>query len=198
MHPVRKLPLALALLAAAAAPAGPGAAPAAPQSPSVLNDLAWLAGTWRHEDEAGNLEEETWSAPRADALIGMFRMAQRGRVTLFELMSIELEGAPGAGHDGPLIPGQDAGAAAGGAPQRLVLRLRHFHRGLAPWEAEKDGPMRYEVKSLEPNAIVFEDAQREFPRQVVYRRNGDSLHVRLVSATPARQDLAFELKKAAD
>lgn len=170
-----------------------GASPSAPApDPSPLGDLAWLSGTWRHEDDAGNLEEETWSAPRADALVGMFRMAQRGKVSLYELMSIELDGPPGSA-DGPLIPGQEP--VAGGAPQRLVFRLRHFQRGLVPWEAEKDGPITFTVSSLKENEAVFEDATRDFPRQVVYRREGDVLTIRLVSATAARKDLEFQLKR---
>jgi len=190
MHTIRKF----SLLAGLAVALG-GAAPAdATPSPSPLDDLAWLAGTWLQEDETGLLMEETWSAPRADAMVGMLRMAQRGKVNLYELMSIELEGPAGSA-GGPLIPGQEPGA--GGAPQRLVLRLRHFHRGLAPWEAEKDGPLTFSVLRLQPNEVVFEDPARDFPNRVLYRRDGDLLTIRLISSSPAtREDLEFKLKRA--
>ena len=180
-------------LAAGVALAIGGITPGSPApATSALDELAWLSGTWRHEDETGALDEETWSSPRADAMVGMFRMAQRGHVSLYELMSIELEGPPGAA-EGPLIPGQEP--AAGGAPQRLVLRLRHFQRGLVPWESEKEGPITFYGQGLKLNEVVFEDLTRDFPRQVAYRRDGDKLKIRLVSATPARKDLEFEMKR---
>ncbi len=173
----------------------PATAPA-PVLDSPLGDLAWLSGTWRHQDEAGNLEEETWSATSADAMVGMYRMASKGRVGLYELMSIELDGPPGdaaADHDGPGIPGQERGA-----PQRLVFRLRHFARGLKPWDSEAAGPLAFTVARLGEKEVVFENPASEFPREVVYRREGEVLTIRLVSATEKRKDLEFTLVRAAD
>lgn len=188
MHTIRKFSVLAGLALALGAAAPMATAP----SPSPLGDLAWLAGTWLQEDDTGLLMEETWSAPRADAMVGMFRLAQRGKVSLFELMSIELDGPAGSA-DGPLIPGQEP--VAGGAPQRLVFRLRHFHRGLAPWEAEQDGPLTFSVLRLQPNEVVFEDPTRQFPNRVLYRRDGDVLTIRIISATPAQEDLEYKLKR---
>jgi len=197
MPTLRKLPLAagLAFLLGGTLPDATVLAPVPAAAPSPLDDLAWLSGTWRHEEESGDMEEETWSSPRADAMVGMLRMAQRGRVNLYELMSIELDGPAGSA-DGPLIPGQEP--VAGGAPQRLVFHLRHFQRGLVPWEAEKSGPLTFTIKSLAPNEAVFEDPARDFPRELVYRREGDLLKIRLVSATAAKKDMEFVMKRVKD
>jgi hypothetical protein len=191
MHTIRKFSVlaGLAVALGAAAPTAPAPAP------SPLDDLAWMAGTWLQESEDGAFRsEETWSSPRADAMVGMFRMAQRGSIDLYELMSIELEGPPRAA-DGPLIPGQEPGA--GGAPQRLVFRLRHFQRGLVPWESEKDGPLTFQAVSIQPNEAIFEDAARDFPRRVVYARQGEQLTIRLISASKPEQNLIFAFRRSA-
>lgn len=190
MHALRKFSVLAGLAVTLGALAPTFSAP----PPSPLDDLAWMAGTWLQLAEDGSfISEETWSSPRSDAMVGMFRMAQRGSVGLYELMSIELEGPPGAAA-GPLIPGQEPGA--GGAPQRLVFHLRHFQRGLVPWESEKDGPLTFNALSVQPNEAVFEDATRDFPRRVVYTRTGDQLTIRLISATAAQKDMAFTFKRS--
>lgn len=188
------LALSLLLPAAGLLAARAGERPAAP--PAALGELAWLQGTWRANAEDGSFMEETWSAASGDAMCGMFRMAAAGgRVHLYELMSIELEGpaAPATDPDGPIIPGQERGA-----PQRLVFRLRHFDRGLQPWKAEAAGPLAFTVKSLGANEAVFEDRERDFPREVAYRREGETLRIRLVSATEERPDMEFALQRAAE
>lgn len=190
MHTIRKLSVlsGLAVTLGVLAPTAPA------PSPSPLDDLAWLAGTWLQESKDGKfIAEETWSSPRADAMVGMFRMTQDGSIGLYELMSIELEGPPAAA-DGPLIPGQEPGE--GGAPQRLVFRLRHFERGLVPWESEKDGPLTLNAVSIKPNEAVFEDATRDFPRQVIYARNGQQLTIRLISATEDQRNMVFAFSRS--
>jgi hypothetical protein len=182
----------LVLTAAAALSARAVLRPTAPQSP--FGDLAWLQGCWRSEDEHGGFEEETWSAPLGDAMVGAFRMAGAGgKVSMYELMAIELDGpaAHEAASDGPIIPGQERGAG----PQRLVFRLRHFNRGLEPWKSEAAGPLSFTIQSLGENQAVFANPEPGFPRQVIYRRQGDVLTIRLVSGTEQRQDLEFALNR---
>lgn len=168
------------------------AAPAAP-----LGDLAWLHGTWRAETDDGGFVEETWSAPRGDAMVGMLRLAgARGAVNLYELMSFELEGpaTPPPSTDGPIIPGQERG----GAPQRLVYRIRHFERGLVPWRSEASGPMVMSVRSLAERRLVLEAPDRDFPRTVTYARDGEALQILLESAEPGGRRLQFDLKRVHD
>ena len=119
-----------------------------------LEALGWMAGRWIAEDDTQFLEE-TWSPPRGDALVGMFRWAREGGVWLYELFSIEEE-------DGT-----------------LVFRLRHFDRGLEPWDSEAEGPLVYPLAEFGENHVVFENPERDQPRRFVYRRDGDTLSVRL-------------------
>lgn len=172
-----------------------GPAPAAPQTPSVLAELAWLAGTWRAEEVDGSFHEETWCAPRGDAICGMYREAgPEGRVQLYELLAIELDSPalPQAAGDGPLIPGQERG----GAPQRLVYRMRHFDRGLAPWKSEAAGPLTMQVARIGEDELLLEAPDREFPRTLRYRREGDRMKVELRSASPGGRSFDFELRRA--
>jgi len=165
-----------------------------PRTPSALTELAWLAGTWRAVEEDGSFHEETWSHPLGDAMCGMYRAAAAGgRVHLYELMTLELDAPPmpaGAG-DGPLIPGQ----ARGGTPARLVFRLRHFDRGLAPWSVEAVGPMTMQVARIGERELLLEAPERDFPRTIAYRREGDRLLVGLRSATPDGRRLDFTLER---
>ena len=175
-------------------------ADAAPQDAALaapLADLGWLSGTWRAAGDDGGFLEETWSAPLGDAMCGMFRSAKPGgAVSLFELMSLELEGPalPPAAADGPIIPGQERG----GAPQRLVFRIRHFERGLVPWSSEADGPMTMEVRSVAKNRLELEAPTRDFPRTATYARAGDTLTILLAAAQPDGRRLEFVLTRVAD
>lgn len=83
---------------------GPSAAPAQPGAPAskpALAQLAWIAGHWVDESD-GTLSEEIWTAPSGDSMIGMWRYVGKGKLQIFEILSITDE--------------------AGGP----VFRLRHF------------------------------------------------------------------------
>ncbi len=135
----------------------------APQSsppPPDLAGFAWLTGEWRAETERGSIVE-TWGRPEGDALLGMMRITESGHARLYEIFVIERDG------------------------DDLALRVRHFNRGLEPWEAERDGPMTFPLLRAEDNRAVFEDPTRAFPRRIVYTRSGDRLEVRLEPAPDA-------------
>ena len=65
------------------APAATVAKPAAASGEA----LAWLAGHWCGTDEAQTLEE-TWTAPRANEMLGIGRTLAGGRMLSFEYMRI--------------------------------------------------------------------------------------------------------------
>ncbi|MCW5777561.1 MAG: hypothetical protein KIS87_14085 [Phycisphaeraceae bacterium] len=128
-----------------------------PQSshpPADLADFTWLTGEWRAETERGTIVE-TWGRPMGDALLGMMQITESNHARLYELFVIERD------------------------VDDLVLRVRHFNRGLVPWEAERDGPMAFPLLRAEDNHAIFEDAARDFPRRIVYVRRGDRLEFRL-------------------
>lgn len=115
-----------------------------------IGDLAWLAGTWRSEEGAMPFEE-TWTAPWGGTMAAVSRGLKEGRTSMVELSSIEP-------HDGA-----------------LRLHLLHFHAGLKPWASEKDGPLVWTLVECAENRAVFRNAERSFPRDVVYERDGDTL-----------------------
>jgi len=120
-----------------------------------VEDLDWMAGTWRHA-AGGGATEETWSTPMGGSLVGMFRWTKGERTTLFELMSIEESTEHG-----------------------LVFRLRHFHPGLVPWESEKNGPLTVPLFDLGDQRAVFENPDSH--ERFVYERTKDSLEIRIQS-----------------
>jgi hypothetical protein len=137
--------------------------------------LAWMAGTWRMEDE-GSLWEDHWSAPRGDSIVGISRWIRQGKAALYELFVIE--------------------EAAG----TLHLRMRHFNRGLEPWKSEAKGPLSWPLKSAAKNEVIFEEASRDFPKRMVYRRpEKDVLVVRLEGISGGKEAAQeFRFKRAGD
>lgn len=162
-------PLLLALVAATTAAAAAPLLRDADDDRTPIESLDWLSGRWVVEG-GGDYLEETWSPAREDALVGTFRWAREGGVWMYELMSIEADDEAG-----------------------LVFHLRHFDRGLAPWESEAEGAMRYPLASLEENRVVFENPERDSPRQFVYERDGDVLSISLVGADAASPE-TFQLE----
>jgi len=137
----------------------------------TADDLAWMAGTWRSEEGPMHFEEH-WTAPWGGGLVAVSRGLSDGKVSLVELSAIE--------------PTDDG----------LVLRLRHFHPGLKPWDAEKDGPLEWKLVESTEKRVVFEDKAQDFPRRVIYERKGDVLHAILEGergGQPVRMD--FELPR---
>jgi hypothetical protein len=116
----------------------------------TLQDLTWLTGTWVEADGRSVLTE-VWSAPQGDAMVGHDHWTVGGKTRMLELLAIE----------------QTA--------QGLVLNLRHFHKGLVPWDAEKNGPLSWPLKSLEGQSVVFEHPTRAWPKRMEYHRKGDVL-----------------------
>src|SRR5688572_29554658 len=89
----------------------------------TLQDLAFLAGAWEVE-EGDEFMREVWDEPRGDAMVGHFSIIEAGHATLYELLAIE-EGEEG-----------------------VVMRLRHFGPGLAPWASEAAGPLVMPLKEV--------------------------------------------------
>ncbi len=101
----------------------------AQEGPTRLEDLAWMEGRWRGE-AFGGTAEETWSAPKAGGMMGMFRLIdEEGAVSLYEFFLIE-QGTRG-----------------------LELRFKHFGPGFEPWE--KGEPLRFELESCTDRRAQF-------------------------------------------
>ena len=60
-------------------------------APSPVDDLAWLAGCWKHE-EPDFRRDEQWMRPSGGTLIGMSRSVSEGRTVEYEYLRIEERG----------------------------------------------------------------------------------------------------------
>jgi hypothetical protein len=144
---VRSL-LCAAVLSVAATPALRAEdAPAAPATKA--SDLAWLVGRWTSGGGDDGFEE-SWLPVGGGTLAAVSRLVHGGETGMYELSAIEPEG------DG------------------LVLRIRHFSRGLEPWKSEAGAAPTWRLVRAAAREAVFEDPAREFPRRIVYRREAGS------------------------
>jgi hypothetical protein len=135
--------------------------------------MGWLAGDWT-SDEHGMAFDEHWLAPKGDSMFAVSRMVQGTATKMCELSVIEET------EDG------------------TWLRVRHFSRSLEPWKMDAAGPMAHRLVESAENRAVFEDGKREFPRRIVYSREGDVLTARLEGTKggkPADQEFKLTLAK---
>jgi hypothetical protein len=106
----------------------PVAVEAGPEAVSV-EDFAWLTGTWEGTGLGGECEE-VWSAPRAGAMLGLFRLFRDGEPVFYEL----------------LLLAEDE--------QGLSLKVKHFSPAFSAWE-EKADAVRFGFESLEGHQARF-------------------------------------------
>ena len=135
--------------------------------------MTWLAGDWT-SDEHGMAFDEHWLAPKGDAMFAVSRMVQ-GTVTKMCELSVIEDTADGT-----------------------WLRIRHYSRSLEPWKMDADGPLAMRLVEYAERRAVFEDAKREFPRRIVYSREGDVLTARLEGTRdgkPADEEFKLTLAK---
>jgi hypothetical protein len=127
------------------APAAAAFASEAPATTPALAQLAWIAGHWVDESD-GALSEEIWTAPAGDSMIGMWRYVGKGKLQIFEMLSITDE--------------------AGGP----VFRLRHFDPRMVARE-EKDKPLALGLVSFKDGEAAFEGpGQPTGTMRLTYRR----------------------------
>ena len=133
-----------ALLAAHAAAQGSDETSSSSVVKASIADVAWIAGQWAKGNDKNRLEE-SWSVPRGDSMIGMFRWIKDGRVWIYELLTIREE------------------------DETLVLRFRHFSNDMTSWEP-KNGPLTYRLVSFNDNAAVFENPSSDSHRRYSFSR----------------------------
>ena len=100
-----------------------------PSPRATIGDMAWFAGKWTGTG-LGGATEETWSAPAAGAMMGMFRFLKDGKIVFYEFLTlVEHEGS-------------------------LLLKLKHFNPDLAGWE-EKNDFISFRLLKLAPDTLHF-------------------------------------------
>lgn len=109
-----------------------------------IDDLAWLAGGW-HGDMAGEVAEETWSKPAAGAMMGMFRLLDEKKTSVFEFLLLE-EG-----------------------PDGIQLRFQHFGPGYKVWEKER--PLEFRLTAATDKVFTFESPDpTQSPTRILYAK----------------------------
>ncbi|HEY3340951.1 MAG TPA: DUF6265 family protein [Anaerolineae bacterium] len=114
---------------------------------ATIDNLAWMAGSW-YGTVDGDPVDEHWSTPAGGAMMGMFRWLKNGKVYLYELLAIE----------------PDANG--------LVLRLKHFDRGLNGWEV-KGRPVAYPLVNVGDQEAAFERGGVYRSTRFVYKLTGE-------------------------
>jgi hypothetical protein len=98
---------------------------------AVINDISWIAGSWRGE-AMGGVTEELWSLPLAGSMMGSFKFITDGKVKFYE----------------PELISEEAGT--------LILRLKHFHANLKGWE-KKDETVEFRLVKITNKKVYFDN-----------------------------------------
>jgi hypothetical protein len=80
---------------------------------ATIEDMAWLAGFWTGE-AFGGVVEETWNAPSAHTMVGLFKLVQDDQPSFYELQL--------------LVEEDDS----------LVWKVKHFDPDFGAWEERAD------------------------------------------------------------
>ncbi|MCO6360893.1 DUF6265 family protein [Roseivirga pacifica] len=124
---------------------------------ATLEQVAWIAGSWRGEAFGGQIEE-VWTPPFGDSMMGSFKLVNNDKVTFYELCQIKAQN------------------------ETLILRLKHFDGDLIGWE-EKDESMEFPLVKLEKNKAYFDQftfelvSENQLNMYVVIRDNGKTEEV---------------------
>jgi hypothetical protein len=114
-----------------------------PTGRPTLSDFAWLEGKWQGA-WGPRVAEQTWTAPKAGQMLGLFRAVENDKTIVIELFSL-FE-----------------------TPDGVELRFRHFTPALVPWE--QSGVTRMKLISLDAQNAVFENPADGQPKREVFTR----------------------------
>lgn len=156
------LPLLLTVLFAPLAQAAP---------PESIDELGFIAGTWRGE-LFGAQAEERWSEPEANHMVGLFRMWNAKGPTLYEICEF-------------------VERTEGGETQ-IHFRFKHINAiKLDLWE--KDKPLEFRCADVEDQRAVFtatSDEQRAVTK-MIFHREGDTLRITVHGEHDSGEAFAF-------
>lgn len=98
---------------------------------ATLEDISWLAGTWKGEAFGGEFEEN-WSKPTGGSMMFNFKLVAEGKVIFYEL--------------GHIIEKDNS----------LLYQIKHFDQNLKGWE-EKDKSEDFRFIKKEKNRMYFDN-----------------------------------------
>ena len=119
-------------------PSTPALAPKA-----KIADFAWLEGRWRGE-WGPRIAEQTWFAPQAGVLEGIFRVVENDKTLVIELFTLVEK------------------------PEGINFYFRHFTPDLVPWE--KSDATLLKLSSFDPKKIDFENPVNGLPKHAILIR----------------------------
>lgn len=116
-----------------------------------LSDFAWMEGKWQGQlGEA--LAEESFTAPKAGAILNMFRLTKDGNLLIYETCLL-ME-----------------------TPEGLELRFRHFNAKLEAMEAEQ--PTILKLVKYDGARAEFENFVHTAPkRTIITKKRNDEMEV---------------------
>lgn len=117
------------------------------QADPALGPFVFLSGRWT-SDSADGQEEEYWSQASGRSMVGHFRVVKDSDAVFYEFWVVEVE-------DG-----------------RVVLKMKHFDRGLLGWE-EKADMVRLVASVGDGQNVLF--SKPDGSLSLRYQRNGDEL-----------------------
>ena len=98
---------------------------------ATLEDISWLAGTWKGEAFGGEFEEN-WSKPTGGSMMFNFKLVAEGKVVFYEL--------------GHIIEKDNS----------LLYQIKHFDQNLKGWE-EKDKSEDFRFIKKIKNRMYFDN-----------------------------------------
>ena len=98
---------------------------------ATLEDISWLAGTWKGEAFGGEFEEN-WSKPTGGSMMFNFKLVADGKVIFYEL--------------GHIIEKENT----------LLYQIKHFDQNLKGWE-EKDKSEDFRFIKKIKNRMYFDN-----------------------------------------
>ena len=119
--------------------------------PAKLSGFAWMEGTWQGQfGEA--LAEETFMAPKAGAILNMFRLTKDGSLLIYETSA--------------LVETQEG----------IELRVRHFNAKLEAMETEQ--PIILKLVKFDGARAEFENFIHSAPkRTIITKKSNDEMEV---------------------
>lgn len=140
-----------------------GAAQTPPQQAAAakLSDFAWLEGRW-HGDWGPRMAEQTWMAPQAGTMVGIFRLVESEKPLAIELYTLVQR------------------------PDGINFYFRHFTPELVPWE--KSDATVLNLVSLDANHFEFDNSVNGMPKHAAFTRVDADTYVARSELVPETGD----------
>ena len=143
-------------------PDPPSSPPAQKASPPKLTDFEWLEGRWRGE-WGPRVAEQVWLAPKANLMVGVFRLTEGDKPLVIELFTI-LQKSDG-----------------------INFYLRHFTTALVPWE--KSDATVLNLASADAKNIDFENPANGMPKRSTLTRIDADTYISRSELAPQKGDV---------